>query len=98
MSNKFTCSFPEFNFPNLLLKGIEKLQRKVRCISSEHCSKQIWVYRAVTFSSHKQDCSNNKTKTHEQLCKAHPPPLPAPILCLCLLILEDTKTPRAEGK
>ena len=98
MSNKFTCSFPEFNFPNLLLKGIEKLQRKVRCISSDHCSKQIWVYRAVTFSSHKQDCSNNKTKTHEQLCKAHPPPLPAPILCLCLLILEDTKTPRAEGK
>ena len=96
MSNKFTCSFPEFNFPNLPLKGIEILQRKVRCISSDHCSTQIWVYRAVTFSSNKQDRSNNKTKNHHQLCKAHPPP--PPILCLCLLILEDTKTPRAEGK
>ena len=76
MSNKFTCSFPEFNFPNLPLKGIEILQRKVRCISSDHCSTQIWVYRAVTFSSNKQDRSNNKTKNHEQLCKAHPPPHP----------------------
>ena len=78
MSNKFTCSFPEFNFPNLSLNRIQKLQRKVRCISSDHCSKQIWVYRAVTFSSHKKDPSNKKTKTHEQLCKAHPPPTPRP--------------------
>ena len=60
MSNKFTCSFPEFNFPNLplLVKGIEvkncsvKYAVSLQIIALRKAAVStilIWVYRAVAF-------------------------------------------------
>ena len=102
MSNKFTCSFPEFNFPNLplLVKGIEVKNCSVKyavslqiiALSKFGCIAQ-WLFLLTN-----KTAATTKPKLTSSCVKLTLPPTPAPILSLCLLILEDTKTPRAEGK
>ena len=102
MSNKFTCSFPEFNFPNLplLVKGIEVKNCSVKyavslqiiALSKFGCIAQ-WRFVPTN-----KTAATTKPKLTSSCVKLTSPSPPAPILCLCLLILEATKTPRAEGK
>ena len=102
MSNKFTCSFPEFNFPNLplLVKGIEVKNCSVKyavslqiiTLSKFGCIAQ-WRFVPTN-----KTAATTKPKLTSSCVKLTSPSPPAPILCLCLLILEATKTPRAEGK
>ena len=101
MSNKFTCSFSEFNFPNspLLVKGIEVKNCSVKYVVSLQIialSKFGCIAQWIFFLTNKT-AATTKLKLTRSRVKLTPPP-PVPILCLCLLIFEDTKTPRAEGK
>ena len=102
MSNKFTCSFPEFNFPNLplLVKGIEVKNCSVKYVVSPQIialSKFGRIGQWLFLLTNKT-AATTKPKLTSGCVKLTSPPPTVPILCLCLLILEDTKTPRAEGK
>ena len=100
MSNKFTCNFPEFNFPNLplLVKRVKVKNCSVKnavsfqiiALSKFGCIAQ-WLFLLTNTTA-----ETTKPKLTSSCVKLTSPT--APILCLCLLILEDTKTPRAEGK
>ena len=98
MSSNFTCSFPEFNFPNLplLVKGIEvkncgvkyAVSLQINALSKFGCITQWrFVLTNKTAATTKPKLTSSRVKLPH-----------APILCLCLLILEVTKTPRAEAK
>ena len=102
MSNKFTCSFPEFNCLNLplLVKGIEVKNCSVKyAVSLQIIALSKFGFIAQwRFVLINKTAATTKPKLTSSCVKLTSPSPRAPILCLCLLILEATKTPRAEDK